>query len=63
MLIINLLIRQVIINIVAINMHNDYHDAKILAKEDLDDRERIFQASVLSKAKKKYQEEITKEAE
>lgn len=37
MVISNIVIRQVIINVVAILMHNDYHNAKIqVAKEELD---------------------------
>jgi hypothetical protein len=39
MLVINILIRQIIINIVAINMHNDYHKAKIEAKQEIDKKE------------------------
>lgn len=34
MVLVNILIRQMMINIVAIYMHNDYHNAKILAKEN-----------------------------
>lgn len=38
MVISNIVIRQVIINVVAILMHNDYHNAKIQVAEKLEDK-------------------------
>lgn len=54
MLVINILIRQIIINIVAINMHNDYHKAKIEAKQEIDKKEQIFEQLTKDKVKLRY---------
>ena len=55
MLVINILIRQIIINIVAINMHNDYHKAKIEAKQEIDKKTQNFEQLTKDKVKKAYQ--------
>ena len=53
-IVLNILIRQVMINLVAIFMHNDYHNAKLLFIELQAQREEIENAKINNQTKIKY---------
>ena len=53
-IVLNILIRQVMINLVAIFMHNDYHNAKLLFVELRAQREEIENAKINNQTKIKY---------
>ena len=55
-IVLNILIRQVMINLVAIFMHNDYHNAKLLFVELTAQREEIENGKINNETKKKYEE-------
>lgn len=54
LILINIMIRQVMINIVAIFMHNDYHQAKITAEKLNIKRKQTADDKIYVGAKKAY---------
>lgn len=60
LIVINILIRQVMINIVAIYMHSDYHQAKKLAKELLEKKARMEKDKIELQVRMDYIKEINK---
>uniref|UniRef100_A0A7S3N2V3 Uncharacterized protein n=1 Tax=Strombidium inclinatum TaxID=197538 RepID=A0A7S3N2V3_9SPIT len=61
MVIVNILIRQVMINIVAIFMHNDYHSAKIIARDLQKQRRLELEEKIKSQVKKDYISEMMRQ--
>ena len=57
MVIVNILIRQIMINIVAIYMHNDYHEAKKQAAIELKYKEEVLKKKLELDVKEKYAED------
>lgn len=54
MIILNILIKQVMLNIIAIYMHNDYHNATILAKRNQDERRTVLKEKISNQVKLEY---------
>ena len=62
-LIINILIRQVMVNIVAIYMHNDYHSSKMRAKEEQLQKKLKFEDKIMMKVKQNYNSRMAQQFE
>ena len=62
-LIINILIRQVMVNIVAIYMHNDYHSSKLRAKEEQLQKKLKFEDKIMMKVKQNYNSRMAQQFE
>ena len=58
MLAINIIIRQVMINVIAIFMHNDYHHAVIHARENLKKQNEEFEARTEAQVKQRYNQAL-----
>ena len=54
MIILNILIKQVMLNIIAIYMHNDYHSASILAKRNQEERKTVLKEKISNQVKLEY---------
>ena len=53
-LVLNILIRQIALNVVAIYMHNDYHKATFIFKDSQEQKLRILNNKFEKKARERY---------
>lgn len=63
LIIVNIMIRQIMINIVAIYMHHDYHNGKKKAKDLQNERAEVLKAKIELQVKETYQRDLNKMVE
>ena len=61
MVILNILIRQIMINVIAVFMHNDYHNSKLIYRELQKKRDEEFKLKIKDRVKGDYKKKETSE--